>query len=294
MTERRVGRRIGGRAAAAPGPAALGALLGAAALAGCGSDGAAGRPPAPGATGADRPAPVAGEVWRPAPGTSWQIQLSGPLDTSFDVDMYDVDLFDTPAATIGALRAAGRRVVCYFSAGSLEDWRPDADAFPERVLGRPLVDWPGERWLDVRAFDVLGPIMEARLDLAVAKGCDGVEPDNVDAHANASGLPLTADDQLLYNRYLADAAHARGLSVGLKNDLDQLAELEPWFDWALNERCAELGECARLAPFVAAGKAVFGIEYAGDPATLCPRANALDLDVLIKSRELDAARTSCR
>lgn len=30
-------------------------------------------------------------------------------------------------------------------------------------------------------------------------------------------------------------AHSRNLSIGLKNDLDHLAELEPLFDWAINE-----------------------------------------------------------
>lgn len=234
------------------------------------------------------------DLWRPAPGTSWQIQFTGELDTSLDVDMYDVDLFDTPTARIDALRADGRRVVCYFSAGSLEAWRPDAGRFPERVLGAPLAGWPGERWLDIRALDVLGPIMETRLDLAAAKGCDGVEPDNVDAYANPSGLPLTGDDQLRYNRFLADAAHARGLSVGLKNDVEQVVALEPWFDWALNESCNVHDECERLLPFVAAGKAVFGIEYAGDPAVFCPRVNALDFDFLKKPRDLGPAREACR
>lgn len=42
--------------------------------------------------------------------------------------------------------------------------------------------------------------MQARLDLAVQKGCDGVEPDNVDGYQNNSGFPLTAQDQLAYNR----------------------------------------------------------------------------------------------
>src|SRR4051812_46156768 len=50
-------------------------------------------------------------VWVPAPGTSWQWQLSGPLDPSVEAAMYDLDLFDTPASTVAALHAQGRRVV---------------------------------------------------------------------------------------------------------------------------------------------------------------------------------------
>ena len=37
-------------------------------------------------------------VWQPKPGTTWQWQLTGEIDTSFDVAMYDIDLFDTPQA----------------------------------------------------------------------------------------------------------------------------------------------------------------------------------------------------
>jgi hypothetical protein len=56
------------------------------------------------------------------------------------------------------------------------------------VVGKELPDWPGEHWLDVRRLDVLGPILERRLDLCRQKGFDAVEPDNVDAYANDSGF----------------------------------------------------------------------------------------------------------
>ncbi len=36
-----------------------------------------------------------------------------------------------------------------FSAGTKEDWREDADDFPEEALGEPLGDWEGEVWVDV-------------------------------------------------------------------------------------------------------------------------------------------------
>ena len=138
------------------------------------------------------PTPTPPTWWRPAPGISWQIQYTGALDLSFDVQMYDLDLFETSQTVIDELHAADRRVVCYFSAGSWEDWRPDAGQFPESVLGNELEGWPGERWLDIRRMDILGPIMAARLDLAAQKGCDGVDPDNVEGYANDSGFALTA------------------------------------------------------------------------------------------------------
>jgi len=238
-------------------------------------------------------------VWAPAPGITWQWQLQGTLDTSFDVQMYDIDLVDTPQATLDALHADGRTVVCYFSAGSYEDWRPDAGEFPPEALGNPLGGWPGEYWLDLGNATVRS-IMEARLDLAVSRACDGVEPDNVDGYANDNGLGLTPADQLDYNQFLADAAHQRGLSVGLKNDLDQVVQLEPWFDWALNEECVQYGECATLGPFLAAGKAVFHVEYVDDEAAgpglaaqVCGDPAIAGFSTLIKQWDLDAWVIPC-
>ncbi|GAB4431716.1 MAG: endo alpha-1,4 polygalactosaminidase [Anaerolineae bacterium] len=233
-------------------------------------------------------------IWQPSPGTSWQWQLSGTIDTSFDVEMVDIDLFDAPQSVIDQLHADGRVVICYFSAGSWEDWRDDAGNFPASLLGKPLDGWPDEKWLDIRQLDTLGPLMQARLDVAVQKQCDGVEPDNVDGYSNNSGFPLSAADQLAYNRWLAEQAHSRGLSIGLKNDLDQIPQLVDYFDWALNEQCFEYDECDTLTPFVAAGKAVFGVEYSLAPEAFCAQANALNFDWLKKNLDLDAERIACR
>ena len=230
-------------------------------------------------------------------GTTWTWQLLGDIDTTVDADVYDVDLFDTSDDTIAALQADGRSVICYFSAGSYEEWRPDADQFDESDLGKPLDGWEGERWLDIRSPGVEA-VVEARLDLARERGCDGVEPDNVDGHLDDSGFDLTADDQLAFNRTLADAAHARGLLVGLKNDGDQIPELVDRFDFAVNEQCHEFDECDVVEPFVAAGKPVFNAEYAqeyvDDPAAVCSAALDSDLRTLIVPLELDGSfRIAC-
>ncbi|NND91821.1 MAG: endo alpha-1,4 polygalactosaminidase [Granulosicoccus sp.] len=232
-------------------------------------------------------------IWLPAPGTTWQWQLQGAIDTSLDVDMFDIDLFDAPQAVIHQLRKRGAIVICYFNAGASENWRDDAAAIPSALKGKTN-GWPGEQWLDIRDIRALAAVMTRRLELAVAKGCDGVEPDNVDAYVNDSGFLLTAQHQLDYNRWLAEQAHTRGLSIGLKNDLDQVAELEPHFDWALNEQCFEFSECTKLLPFVNAGKAVFGVEYNHDTRDFCPFTNALNFDWLRKSQDLGAERESCR
>ncbi|MCP5367504.1 MAG: endo alpha-1,4 polygalactosaminidase [Hyphomicrobiales bacterium] len=250
------------------------------------------------------PAP-AGEAdpgrWRPKVGDRWQWQLAGRVNTAYDVEVYDIDLADTPRATIAALHRLGRRVVCYFSAGSAEDWRDDFAKFRAADLGAPVAGWDGERWLDTRSPHVRA-IMARRLDLAAAKGCDGVEPDNVDGYLpdNAAGLLLTAETQMDYHRFLVAEAHARGLAVGLKNDIGHVPALAGDFDFAVNEECHAFDECAVYAAFTARGKAVFNAEYdrrfrgGAARAALCRSARAANLRTLVLPRDLDDSfRLSC-
>ncbi|HSR12297.1 MAG TPA: endo alpha-1,4 polygalactosaminidase, partial [Thermodesulfobacteriota bacterium] len=240
------------------------------------------------------PPPPPGETWQPRPGTSWQWQLTGAIDTSINAQVYDIDLFDAPQSVIDELHLRGSKVICYFSAGTFEDWRLDAQSFPQAVRGKKLDEWEGEQWLDIRNIAVLGPIISARLDLAAQKKCDAIEPDNIDGYSNSTGFPLTGNDQLVYNRWLAQQAHARKLSIALKNDLGQVKDLVNDFDFAINEQCFQYNECDALLPFVQANKAVFGVEYKGKTAAFCPKANALNFDWLLKHLNLDAYRVSCR
>ena len=226
-------------------------------------------------------------IWRPSPGATWQWQLTGTIDTTVTAAVFDIDLVDAPQSVIDKLHARGTKVICYFSAGTYEDWRPDAASFPAAVLGNAVDGWAGENWLDTRSATVRA-IMTARLELAVQKHCDGVEPDNVDGYTNNPGFPLTAATQLDYNRFLATAAHDRGLSVGLKNDVDQATTLEPSFDWALNEECSKYRECGTEKAFVTAGKAVFHAEY----TRTCPAAVA-GFSTILKRLSLGARRTVC-
>jgi len=237
------------------------------------------------------PAPAQAPV-----GASWQWQLDQPVDTTFDVAVYDVDLFDTDASVVATLHAQGRKAICYFSAGSWEDWRPDVDRFPAAVIGNDYGGWPGEKWLDIRQLDLLAPVMRARLDLCRDKGFDAVEPDNIDGYTNDSGFPLTYDDQLAYNIWLAEEAHARGLSIGLKNDSEQVADLLSYFDWALTEDCFYEEWCEDMSPFIEVGKPVFAAEYTDTGMTtvaFCPQAAALGFSAILKQRGLDAWMEAC-
>lgn len=245
--------------------------------------------------------PVTNGAWyRPVATTTWQWQLMGEVNTVYDVGVYDIDLFDSPRELIERLHAEGRKVICYFSAGSSEDWRADFDRFDPGDIGHKLDQWEGENWVDIRSPDVHA-IMHDRLDLAVEKGCDGVEPDNVDAYEHNSGFDLSARDQLAYNRHMANQARQRGLAVGLKNDCLQAGDLVDYYDFALNEQCHEFQECDLLAPFAGAGKPVFNAEYAKDAraaaekaATVCPLAHTAGLRTLVLHLDLDdSIRVSC-
>jgi hypothetical protein len=262
-------------------------------------------PPPPGATqplDPDVPPVTAGSWYRPPLDVTWQWQLSGTINTSYAADLFDIDLFDAPASVIGQLKARGVRVFCYFSAGSGEDWRPDYRSIPASALGRPLDGWPGERWLDIRDRTVFA-IMLARLDLAVTRGCDGVEPDNVTAYRNETGFAISARDQLAFNRNLANAAHTRGLAIALKNDGDQVLELVDYYDLELNEECHAYDECEQLLPFLGRGKPVLNAEYppsyrGGPPdaavRAICQKAASQGTRTLILPVDLDDAfRWSC-
>lgn len=252
--------------------------------AGTTTPGAAPTTRSPGSSAADR--------WRPRPGLAWQWQLDGKVDPSVDVPVYDIDGFENSAADVARLHADGRKVICYLNAGAWEDFRPDQGSFPRSVRGESN-GWEGERWLDIRRLDVLRPIMERRVDMCRDKGFDAVEPDLLEGYANRTGFPLTGADQLAYNRMIADIAHERGLSVGLKNDLAQIPQLVGDFDFAVNEECAQYGECARLKPFVAAGKAVFHAEYEERTEDFCAESRALRLSSMRKRLDLDVWRDPC-
>lgn len=146
----------------------------------------------------------------------------------------------------------------------------------------------------MRRIDLLMPIMNARLDLCRQKGFDSVDADNMDGYTNTTDFPLTATDQLACNATIANAAHARGLTIALKNDLDQIPQLVSYYDWAVNEQCFHYQECGLLAPFSSAGKAIMTIEYKGALKKYCPAANALNFNPLKKTLALKSPRKSCR
>lgn len=240
--------------------------------------------PEPTPTPAPTPTPV--PTTAITPGTTWYWQLQGTINTAQNVKVYDIDLYDTSTTMIQSLKASGKFVLCYFSAGSYENWRSDASQFPASALGNNLDGWPGERWLDIRNQEVRN-IMARRMDLAKSKGCDGLEPDNVDGYQNNPGFPLTAQDQINYLSYLADQAHARGLQIALKNSTDLVKSLVDKFDFAVVEECFKYNECQMYSPFVQKGKAVLNAEYSSYSGATCSTAKSLGFSTVFYNLALD-------
>jgi len=225
---------------------------------------------------------------------SWQIQLTGTPDMSFDVDRYELDLFALDEATVTSLHDAGRKLNCYVSVGTAEPWRSDFDELPEDAIGQPLANYPDERWLDVRAEGVRS-VMNQRLMLAAATGCDAVELANLSAHRADSGFPLSYMQELEYATWLIEQAHGRGMAAGVSASDDLLPALAPLADWGLTDECLASDSCLAFQPFSDLGKPVFMIEYGSenDAPALCAEAAQLGFSLVIKRRALDAFRVGC-
>jgi hypothetical protein len=120
-------------------------------------------------------------VWQPEVAAKWQIDISndklsaGNLEPT-DANIWDVDLFNTGADLISSYKASGKKVICYFSAGTSENWRPDYSSFTSADQGADLPDWPGEKWLDLRS-DNVWQVQQKRIQMAASNGCDAIDPD---------------------------------------------------------------------------------------------------------------------
>lgn len=210
--------------------------------------------------------PLALAVYRPQQGSKfqWQLQINSNhhFDYSMTADVYDTDLWAITPHDIQNIHSKGAKVICYFSAGTYDPNRNDSHLFDQHHdVGHTMEHWAQEKWINIKSNNVKN-IMRKRMDMARNKRCDGIEPDNVDVYDNSNtGFSFTSADQLAYNRWLASEAHARHLSIGLKNDVDQINDLHSVFDFAINEECHTYHECSKYQPFLSEGKAVFNIEY---------------------------------
>ncbi len=224
------------------------------------------------------------------PLTSWYWQLSGTVKTGVVARVYDIDGQEATTDLVAKLHADGHVVICYFSAGSWENWRPDASAFPKSVIGNALQGWAGENYLDVRS-QAVRDLMAKRMDSFKSKGCDGLEPDNVDLYSARTGFGITTADSINYDKWLAASGHQRGLTVALKNSSEVVEQVVSDFDFAIAEECFDYQECQAYSPFVTQNKAVLVAEYTKRvKATWCSKASSLRMSLAYFNLNLDGRR----
>lgn len=225
--------------------------------------------------------------WQPTKGLSWQIILlgdNGPLD--LPVDVYDIDMYNTNGkaqSDINTLKSNGKKVICYFSAGTTEDWRDDYDQFDHtpgvdeggKVKQEDGETWSGELWANTKS-DNVRKVMKARITKAKQLGCDAIDPDNMDAYDNEGGgftPELTLDNAKDYLQFLTTEAHTQGMAIGLKNAKDLVNyAISIGVDFAVNEECSKYKECGdQFQNWITASpaKPVFHIEYPNDGKFPC-------------------------
>jgi hypothetical protein len=251
--------------------------------------------------------------------------------TVFDIDIYQDGKCYTPnnygvlnSPAVNALHAQGDKVIGYIDAGTAETWRPDYPQYSSFntscggcLFGKPVGGFRNEFWLNINtnvsgvnpntgqtetAQQFIIDELSARLDKAKSLGADAIEFDNMDAYQNKTGLTISAATQEQFDATIANLAHRKGFTVGLKNDLGQAGDLQPYFDFAINEQCWQYNECNFPAPGLQAwpgtyGKAVFNVEYKLATSKFCPQANSpsYNFNSILKNINLyDVPYTPCR
>jgi hypothetical protein len=271
---------------------------------------------------------------QPRSARDWDIQLFAPFDVSMPHKVYVLETLTlVPAKMLldygdpkpielspGALKTAiadlhartpPAIVICHVDTGAVRLTDPDASKFPGFAANPPdmptvpamgsVIGWsigdPNLRLLDIReaSRDAFASLIWKRLDLAAQLGCDGVMPDHNDVAAYESGFDVMGTDSLSWYLEVAKQAHARALSVGMK-DGTQLIDpttTVPAFDWLVIQGCGENHDCDTYAqPFETVGKDTLDIDYfpndSGIPvAGLCTNQAGI-VDGIVKKPTLDS------
>lgn len=235
-------------------------------------------------------------------GWDWQIGAQEPGQVSIPrgIKLIDLDGFETSAATVARLKKQGLYPVCYINAGSYEPYRPDSARYPARLKLGVDPDWSDEAFVDVRDVfrlnSVLADVLRKRLKMCRDKGFAAVEPDNLQNDENVPGGVISARQQVDFNGWLADEAHALGLAIFQKNGPDKVMlkdrtgkQLVDKFDGILNESCHEFDECGPLAEYVKRGKPALNVEYT-QKLLDCAEAKRLGINSMFKDLYLRGAR----
>ena len=263
---------------------------------------------------APAPVPVSTSGIRlpPSGAVSWDIQLGASTDNDVTVPagirLLDLDGFNISANKVRQLNSQGIYTVCYLDVGSFEPYRPDSSQYPTYLKLQQDPNWPAEYFLDVtdvfKPGSVLATILTNRFRMCKEKGFSAIDPDNLQNDENVTGGRITLQQQIDFNGWVADQAHAQGLAVTQKNGPDKSLlrdrtgkMMVEKFDGILNEECQQYGECSALSEYARRGKLALNIEYT--TALDCALSNNLKINSL--KRDLGLAgggmsgyrRTAC-
>lgn len=121
-----------------------------------------------------------------------------------------LDAFTATAGQVAQLRTDGAQPVCRLRVAVWEPHRSDADRFPSTALA-DHVGLFGDRWLDIRRWDALAPVLSDRLRLCREKGFEVVRLDGDWAHPGGAGL--TDADWRRFGARVSALADAHGLAL---------------------------------------------------------------------------------
>lgn len=231
-------------------------------------------------------------MWVPKPGDTWEYQTRNRLKSKAALNernlernptgaaVFDIDLFQNDKALIDELHANDTKVICYFSAGTAELWRQDANYFPPHAQGLGQAKKMGSRWLNINDGTVQ-QLMRKRVDLAVNKDCDAIDPAFIDAYqwpVEGTGFSITEDDAVAYVKMLAEHAHSRNLAFGLRRAPEIAARLMEDVDFSVCESCSKTKDCEAYQKFLDAGKPVFHVEYANETTSVLEETSKEELE----------------
>ena len=261
--------------------------------------------------------------WVPPLGDQpWQWELDSPLELTKPKLMgtddklpngspapapviYDIDGIINSAATVSALHALGKHVVCYIEVGAVGNYYSAKDeGIPTTyyaqlqaagVIGAAVPGWP-EHYLDIRSPATVAIIESMIHDQCAAKGFDAVETDIDESYNSDNGFGLTKSDEETYMTTLADYMHGLGLGWWIKNPDDTgdsyASDMEPLADAVLTEQCNEYSTCGLLSSYFGK-KAVFNAEYKGKPQVFCANDAKLGINGAKFNLDLTGVRKPC-
>ncbi len=133
--------------------------------------------------------------------------------------VYDLDGETTSKATVDALHAMGKKVICYVDAGTYEQSRSDASKFQAispPIYGSAVSGWPGEFWLDIHRVADLAPIMQARFQ--------DVQGEGLRRHRARQHRRLEQQHRLLADRRRSDRLQPRARRLGPRHRAEHRAQ----------------------------------------------------------------------